>query len=66
MCHTKGVPRQAERAIAISYERLLLIKLAIGTPATIPAETPINIFDTAFGASSLLTEEAATVNAKEQ
>ncbi|MNN32362.1 hypothetical protein D3C81_1460830 [compost metagenome] len=56
----------AKNAIAISYETALSIKLAIGTPTTIPADTPINTLETAFGASSLLTEEAAIVNAKEQ
>ena len=42
------------------------MKLTIGTPTTIPADTPINTLATAFGASSFLTESAATVNAKEQ
>lgn len=36
----------------------------MGTPITMPAETPMNTRDTAFGASLLATESAATENAK--
>ena len=56
----------AKNAIAISKETVLAIKLAMGTPTTIPADTPMNTLETALGASSLLTDAAATVNAKEQ
>ena len=56
----------AKNTIAICKEIVLAIKLAIGTPITIPADTPINTLETAFGASSLLTEAAATEKANEQ
>ncbi|MNL82555.1 hypothetical protein D3C87_2099580 [compost metagenome] len=56
----------AKKTIAICKELALAIKLATGTPITIPADTPIKTFEIALGASSLLTEAAATVNANEQ
>src|SRR5699024_7077983 len=40
-------------------------KLTIGTPTTIPAETPMNTRATAFGAFSGLTESEATEKASE-
>jgi hypothetical protein len=55
----------AKNTIAICKVVVLAIKLAIGTPITIPADTPINTLEIAIEASSLLTEAAATEKAKE-
>jgi len=38
----------AKNAIAISIETALAIKLTMGTPTTIPADTPIKTLETAF------------------
>ena len=56
----------AKNNIAIPKEVVLATKLLIGTPRTIPADTPINSLETAIGASFLLTDAAATVKANEQ
>ncbi len=55
----------AKNAIAICKEAALAIKLTIGTPTTIPADTPIKTLETALGASSFRTEFAATEKANE-
>ncbi|GGG09083.1 hypothetical protein GCM10010912_62020 [Paenibacillus albidus] len=57
---------RAKKAIAISTETAEAIKLTMGTPTTIAADTPIKTFETALGASFLLTEAAATEKAIEQ
>ena len=55
----------AKRAIATAKDVWLVMKLVIGTPSTIPADTPTNTHDTAFDASSFPTDCAATVKAIE-
>ena len=55
----------AKNIIADCKEIVFAIKLTIGTPSTIPAETPIITFAAAFGASFSLTVFPATENAKD-
>lgn len=53
----------AKNAIAAEKEACPAIRLVTGTPSTMPAETPMKTFETAFGASSLRTDAAAVEKA---
>ena len=62
---TKNVVR-AKKDMETDSEICSARKLLIGTPTTMPADTPMFIFATAFGASSTPATSAAIVNAREQ
>ena len=55
----------AKKSIPAFNDVEFAIKLTIGTPSTIPADTPIKTFDTAFGASFSFTDDPATVSAND-
>ena len=53
----------AKNSMATVKEEFAAIRLVTGTPSTIPADTPINTFATAFADSSGFTAFPASVNA---
>ena len=62
---TKNVVR-AKKDMETDKEICSARKLLIGTPTTMPADTPMFIFATAFGAAFTPATSAAIVKAMEQ